>query len=119
MPDKRMLTVFRVTGLRTSQSDDALERALKIVIHKSMLKEEISNINFELAIVPSCYDVEQKRVALVKFRGEVPQFLSQPVGNPSGYRTIEMGGTYIKFDRDFSGFTQLYAPQPGRPVTAE
>jgi len=111
-----MSTVFRVTGLRTSQSDDALETALNTVIHDSMLMEERSNINVDLAIVPSCYDVEQKRVALVRFRGQVPHFLSQLV---DGCLTFEMGGTYIKFDRDFSGFTQLYAPHPGRLVTAE
>jgi len=92
---------------------------LKAVINDNLLEEERSNINVDLVIVPSCYDVEQKRVALVKFRGGVPNFLSELEKEPLGHRPIEMGETYINFDCHFFGFTQLYTPCPGVPVTAE
>ena len=71
------------------------------------------------AIVPSCYDCERERAALVDFRGGVPDFLSELVANPLGDWQMEMDDTDINFDCHFFGFTQLYTPAPGKPVTAE
>lgn len=114
-----MHTVFRVTGLRTGQSDDELEATLKAFINDNLLEEERSNITVNSAIVPSCYDVEQKRVALVKFRDRTPEFLSELKEDPLGNLPMEMGGTFINFDCHFLGFTQLYTPSPAELVTAE
>lgn len=69
--------------------------------------------------MPSCYDDEQERVALVEFCGGVPEVLSELEANPLGDWQVEMGGTDISFDRHFFGFTQLYTPKPDAPITAE
>lgn len=111
--------VFRVTGLEAGQPDDKLEAALKAVINHSLSEEEKSGIELITAIVPSCYDDERERVALVEFRGGVPKFLSELVAHPLKDWQMVMGDADISFDCNFFGFTQLYAPRPGEPVTAE
>ncbi|ELR05319.1 hypothetical protein VC83_01566 [Pseudogymnoascus destructans] len=87
-------TVFRVTGLPASQPDDELNEALKAAIDDNLAGEL-----WNAAIVPSCYDNEEK-VALVEFHGGVPAFLSELMANPLG---------------DW----QLYTPKPGSPATAD
>jgi hypothetical protein len=119
MAAKRKSTVFRVMGLATRQPDDALEASLKAVINDNLSKEERSGIEVAISVVPSCYDCDGERIALVQFRDEVPKFLSELVINPLGDWQIEMGDTDINFDCHFFGFTQLYTPTPGEPVTAE
>jgi hypothetical protein len=111
--------VFRVTGLGADQPNDELEAALKAVINRGLLEEEKSGINAITAIVPSCYDSEREKVALVEFRGGVPKFLSKLVAHPLEDWQTEMGDADINFDCNFFGFTQLYATRPGEPVTAE
>ena len=111
--------VFRVTGLPASQPDDALNTALKAAIDDNLLEEEKLKLNITTAIVPSCYDNEQERVALVEFYGGVPTFLSELVANPLGDWQVEIGDLDINFDCHFFGFTQLYTPKPDAPVTAE
>ena len=116
----RNSTVFRVTGLATTQPDDMLEEAMKAAIEGNLLEEERSGIQIITAIVPSCYDEDRERVALVEFRGGVPRFLSGLVANPLGDWQIEMDDeTDISFDCHFFGFTQLYAPKPDSPTVAE
>ena len=110
--------IFRVTGLPASQPDDELERALKDFIDNNLVDEEVVKRNVVTAIVPSCYDDEEK-VALVEFRGGVPKFLSELEANPLEKYQDEMGDTDISFDRHFFGFTQLYTPNADAPVTAE
>jgi hypothetical protein len=56
---------------------------------------------------------------LVEFRGGVPKFLSELVAHPLKDWQMVMGDVDINFDCNFFGFTQLYAPRPGEPVTAE
>lgn len=120
MTSSRNSTVFRVTGLGTTQPDDALAVVLKAAIHGNLLEEERSAIQGFTVVVPSCYDEESERVALVEFRGGVPKFLAELVVNPLGNWQVEMDDdTDITFDRHFFRFTQLYAPKPGVPVTAE
>jgi hypothetical protein len=111
-------TVFRVSGLPASQPDE-LGAILTATIDDSLSVEEKSMLHVNMAIVPSCYNNEQESVALVEFRGEVPKFLSELVVDPLGDWQIEMGDTDINFDCHFFGFTQLYAPKPDAPVTAE
>ncbi|KAJ4190506.1 hypothetical protein NW767_011334 [Fusarium falciforme] len=111
--------VFRVTGLPALQPDDELNTALKTVIGDNLSDEEISQLNITTAIVPSCYNNEQDRVALVEFRGGVPDFLSELVANPLGDWQVEMDDVDISFDQHFFGFTQLYTPKSDAPVTAE
>lgn len=119
MASPRKSTVFRVTGLVTTQPDNVLDEALKATIHGNLLEEEISGIQVITAVVPSCYDEERERIALVEFRGGIPKFLSELTDNPLGDWQIEMGVMDINFDSHFFGFTQLYAPKPDAPVTAE
>ncbi|KAM5358060.1 hypothetical protein ACJZ2D_015635 [Fusarium nematophilum] len=119
MAPRKKGPVFRVTGLPASQPDDELNTALKTVIDDSLSDEEKSQLNITTAIVPSCYNNEQDRVALVEFRGGVPDFLSDLVANPLGDWQVEMDDVDISFDQHFFGFTQLYTPKSDAPVTAE
>jgi len=107
--------VFRVTGL---QPDVELNTALKAAIDDNLLEEEQSKLHVSAAVVPSCYDDEQ-RVALVEFHGGVPTFLSELAADRLGDWQVEMGDMDISFDCHFFGFTQLYTPKPDAPVTAE
>ncbi|KAF2191836.1 hypothetical protein K469DRAFT_654999 [Zopfia rhizophila CBS 207.26] len=111
--------VFRVTGLPASQPDNELNTALKATIDDNLLEEEKSKLQVSTVIVPSCYDNEQERVALVELHGGVPAFLSELVANPLGDWQVEMGDTDISFDQHFFGFTQLYTPKLDVPVTAD
>jgi hypothetical protein len=119
MASRKKGTVFRVTGLSASQPDDALNAALKAAIDDNLSEEERSELGVSTVIVPSCYDHEQERVALVEFHGGVPTFLAELIANPLGDWQMEMGDTDISFDCYFFGFTQLYTPKPDVPVTAE
>jgi hypothetical protein len=119
--------VFRVSGLPASRSDDELKETLKFAIEDNLEADEQSKLTFHAAIVPSCYGNGEK-VALVEFGSGVPAFLSKlmvnplddPAHNPPDDWQIELDDdTDISFDKNFFGFTQLYAPNPGLPVTAE
>ncbi|KFZ13479.1 hypothetical protein V501_03685, partial [Pseudogymnoascus sp. VKM F-4519 (FW-2642)] len=111
--------VFRVTGLPASQPDDELNEALKAAIDNNLDEDEPSKVTLNAAIVPSCYNNDEK-VALVEFQGGVPAFLSELMANPLGDCQVEMGDdTDISFDQHFFGFTQLYTPKPDAPTTAE
>ena len=109
-------TVFRVTGLPASQPDDELKEALKAAIDDNLAEDEQSKLTPNTAIVPSCYDNDEK-VALVEFYGGVPAFLSELMADPLGDWQFEMADTDISFDQHFFGFTQLYTPVS--PATAE
>lgn len=112
-------TVFRVTGLPALRPDDVLTTTLRATIEGKLSKEEKSKLKPIIAIVPSCSEPDDERVALVEFVGGVPGFLSKLVANPLEKHHEEMGDTDISFDCHFFGFTQLYKPEPGTPVTAE
>ena len=117
MAAKKKGIVFRVTGLPASQPDDELKEALKAAIDKE--EDESSKVTLNAAIVPSCYNNDEK-VALVEFQGGVPALLSELMADPLGDCQVEMGDdTDISFDQHFFGFTQLYTPKPGSPTTAE
>jgi hypothetical protein len=110
--------VLRVTGLAASQPDDELTAELKATISDDLTDEEKSDIDFRVAVVPSCYSDEEK-VALVECRGGLPAFLSALAADPLAEWQVDMGDTDVSFDQHFFGFTQLYTPQPDAPVTAE
>jgi protein SERAC1 len=78
MAARKKGTVFRVTGLLASQPNDELNEALKAAIDNNLAEDE----QWNAAIVPSCYDNEEK-VALVKFHSGVPAFLSKLMANVS------------------------------------
>ena len=106
--------VFRVTGLSRAFSDRDLQAALQETLNDNFTDNEKSQIQTRIAIVPSCYEADTQRVALVQFGGGVPQFLSELIANPFGDWQVEMGGNDINFDCHFLGFTQLYTPHtPG------
>lgn len=92
---------------------------MRLPFSDNLSQEERSKLTVNTAIGPSCYDNEQERVALVEFRGGVPEFLSELEANPLGDWQVEMGNTDISFDRHFFRFTELYAPKPDAPVIAE
>ena len=118
MASKKRGPVFRISGLPASQPDDELNAALRDAIHKNFTEDEKSKLTFHTAIVPSCYDNEE-RVALVEFHGEAPGFLSGLKDNPLGDWQVDMDDVDINFDKHFFGFTQLYTPKGDQPVTAE
>ncbi|KAF1347228.1 TPR-like protein, partial [Lizonia empirigonia] len=83
--------------------------SLKAAISDDLTNEEKAKINVRVAVVPSCYNNEEK-VALVECRGGLPAFLSALTADPLGEWQMEMGDTDINFDQHFFGFTQLYTP---------
>ena len=88
-------------------------------LNENFTDDERSHIKAEITIVPSCYESDTQRVALVQFRGGVPQFLRELRVDPLGDWQVEMGDDDINFDCHFFGFTQLYAPDDNEPVVAE
>ena len=119
MATRRKHPVYRVTDLLTIQPDDELDAALKAAINENLSDQEKSVLQVVTTIVPSCYNSEHERVALVEFRDGVPSFLAELRSNPLGDWQIEMGDTDISFDCHFFGFTQLYKPRLEGQVTAE
>lgn len=111
--------VLRVTGLPAAQPDQELEVSLKAAIDEELTDEERQMIDVRVAIVPSCYDSDEEKVALVECRGGLPDFLAELKADPLAESQMEMGDTDINFDQHFFGFTQLYTPQAGVPVVAE
>ncbi|KFY31766.1 hypothetical protein V493_00848 [Pseudogymnoascus sp. VKM F-4281 (FW-2241)] len=116
MAARKKGTVFRVTGLPASQPDDELKEALEAAIDDNLAEDEQSKLTPNTAIVPSCYDNDEK-VALVEFYSGVPAFLSELMADPLGDCQIDMADTDVGFDQHFFGFTQLYTP--ALPATAD
>lgn len=110
--------VFRVTGLPACQPDDNLKAALAATIEDELSDEEKAKLKVRVTVVPSCYD-DKKRCALVDFSNGVPAFLSALEEDPLGDWQTETSHGDISFDKHFFGFTQLYTPTNGMPITAE
>ncbi|KAJ6118319.1 hypothetical protein N7471_013786 [Penicillium samsonianum] len=119
MASQRKSHVFRVTGLSRELPDEDLEIALQEALNDKFSDDERSHMKAEITIVPSCYESDTQRVALVQFRGGVPQFLHKLRVDPLGDWQVEMGYNDINFDCHFFGFTQLYAPDENEPVVAD
>ncbi|KAI7971152.1 hypothetical protein EIK77_002352 [Talaromyces pinophilus] len=119
MASQRKPHVFRVTGLSRGLPDGDLQTALQKALNDNFTAGERSQIKTEITIVPSCYESDTQRVALVRFRSGLPRFLTELTTNPLGDWQIEMGDEDINFDSHFFGFTQLYAPDEKKPVIAE
>lgn len=120
MASQRKSHVFRVTGLSRELPDRELNTALQGTLHNNFTGDERSHIQAEITIVPSCYDSDTQRVALVQFRGGEPQFLHELRVNPLEDWPVEMGeDNDINFDCHFFEFTQLYMPDDNEPVVAE
>ncbi|KAJ5765936.1 hypothetical protein N7520_005495 [Penicillium odoratum] len=111
--------IFRVTGLSREQPDENLKTALQEALNDNFIDDERSQMKTEITIVPSCYESDTQRVALVQFRGGVPQFLYELRLNPLGDWQVEMEEDDINIDCHFFGFTQLYAPDDNEPVAAD
>jgi hypothetical protein len=124
MASQKKSHVFRVTGLSRElpdgdlKTDGNLRTALQEALDDNFTDDERSQIA-EITIVPSCYESDKERVALVKFRGGVPHFLHELRVDPLRDWQVEMGDDDINFDCHFFGFTQLYAPDDSEPVVAE
>ncbi|KAL3428598.1 hypothetical protein BDV09DRAFT_201434 [Aspergillus tetrazonus] len=121
MTNRQRSHVFRVTGLSADQSDENIEASLRNKLNEELTPEERSRIQAKITIVPSCYEPDTRRVALVQFRGGMPQFLSELAANPLENWQMEMGDDEdndVNFDSHFFGFTQLYAPRE-KPVVAD
>jgi hypothetical protein len=119
MASQKKSHVFRVTGLSRDQPDWELETGLQEALNENFTAGERSQIKAEITVVPSCYESDTQRVALVQFRGGMPQFLAELTTNTLGDWQIEMGDEDINFDSHFFGFTQLYAPDENETVVAE
>jgi hypothetical protein len=110
--------VFRVTGLPVDKAELDVQSTLAKTIRDVLSHDEQQRLEVHIACIPSC-DESKTSSALVEFRGGTPEFLSQLDHDPLSDWQVEMGNADINFDCHFSGFTQLYATTPGRPVTAE
>ncbi|KAF7502176.1 hypothetical protein GJ744_006772 [Endocarpon pusillum] len=119
MASRMKRPVFRITGLPALQPDDELKATLVAAIDENLSEDEKPKLRINAAIVPSCYDNEQERVALVEFHGGVPAFLSALTADPLGDWQVEMGDGDISYDQHFLGFTQLYTPKVDTPVSAD
>ncbi|KAJ5751290.1 hypothetical protein N7533_008318 [Penicillium manginii] len=125
MNSQRKSHVFRVTGLLKElpdgnlKTDEDLRTALQEALDDNLTDEERSQVKAEVTIVPSCYESDIERAALVQFRGRMPEFLSELRVNPLGDWQVEMGDDDINFDCHFFGFTQLYAPDENKPMVAD
>ncbi|KAJ6003887.1 hypothetical protein N7540_013169 [Penicillium herquei] len=119
MASQRTSHVFRVTGLSRKLPDGDLETALQGALNDNFTNDERSQIKAEITIVPSCYESDAERVALMQFRGGVPLFLHELRVDPLGDWQVEVGDDDINFDCHFFGFTQLYAPDENEPVVAD
>ncbi|KAJ5660388.1 hypothetical protein N7507_006839 [Penicillium longicatenatum] len=119
MASHRMSHVFRVTGLSRELPDRDLKTALQEALNDNLADDERSQIKIEITIVPSCYEIDTQRGALVHFRGGVPQFLNELTADPLREWQVEMGDSDINFDCHFFEFTQLYAPDENGPVVAD
>ncbi|KAJ5348541.1 uncharacterized protein N7506_001794 [Penicillium brevicompactum] len=117
MANQRKSNVFRVTGLLKEQPDGDLETTLREALNDNFTNEERSCITAAITIVPSCYESVTQRVALVQFRGGLPQFLHSL--DPLGDWQVEMEDDDINFDCHFFGFTQLYTLDENKPVDAD
>jgi hypothetical protein len=119
MASRKKSTVFRVTGLIRDQPDEALKTLVRATIDKHLSNDEKLQIETEITIVPSCYESNRKRTALVQFCSGSPAFLSELTNNSHEDWSVEMGDNDISFDRHFFGFTQLYMPAEEESVVAE
>ena len=81
--------IFRVTGLPADQPDDALKVELEAAIDSNLSKEERPKIQVMMDVVPSCYDNEREKAALLEFQGGFPDFLSELKANPLGDWQVE------------------------------
>jgi hypothetical protein len=116
MPVPKKGPILRVTGLSASQPDEELAASLKAVINDDLTEEEKTKIKLKVAIVPSCYDSDEKKVALVECIGGLPAFMPS---DPLDDWQLLMDDTDINLDQHFFGFTQLYAPETDAPITAD
>ena len=89
--------VLRVTGLAASQPNEELTALLQAAINDNLTNEEKSKTDVRVAVVPSCYNDEEK-VALVECRGGVPAFLSELIADLLGESQMEIGDMDINFD---------------------
>ncbi|KAJ5884884.1 hypothetical protein N7495_009394 [Penicillium taxi] len=119
MTSQKKSHVFRVTGLSRALPDGDLKTVLQETLNDNFTDDERSHIKAEIIIVPSCYENDTQRVALVQFRGGVPQFLHELRVDPLGDWQIEMEDDDINFDCNFFGFTQLYASDENKPVAID
>ncbi|KAK5989711.1 Ankyrin repeat domain-containing protein 6 [Cladobotryum mycophilum] len=119
MATKKKGPVFRVSDLPALRSDDELIITLKASITSAPCKTGNAP-SVTIAIVPSCYnDNNEERVALVEFNDEVPDFLADSKEDPLGEWELEIDNAYVRFDRHFFGFTQLYTPKSDTDAIAD
>jgi hypothetical protein len=65
MASRKNSHAFRVTGLSRERPDEELKAALQEAISDNFTDDERSQIKAEITIVPSCYESDTQRVALV------------------------------------------------------
>lgn len=117
MPRQRKSHMLRVTGLPRELSDENLKTVLQEALNENFAEGEGSQINADITIVPSCYESDTQRVALLQFHGAAPQDLRDL--DPLEDWQVEMDGNDLSFGYHFFGFTQLYTPEENKPVDAE
>jgi hypothetical protein len=92
-------------------SEDQQARAfLMAAIRVELAEEERTILKVGIEIIPCCYR-DGQRSALVHFVGGDPTFTFDQKGQPKDEFQISVDSADINFDRNFYGFTQMYATE--------
>jgi hypothetical protein len=108
-----------VTGLSRKLLDKDLATVVQEALADDFTNNEGLHIKADITILSSWYEGDIQRVALVQFRGRVPQSLHELRVDPLGDWQAETGDDDINFDCHFFGLTQRYALDGNEPVLAE
>ncbi|KAK2596797.1 hypothetical protein QQS21_006126 [Conoideocrella luteorostrata] len=118
-------TVYRVTGLPASKTEDGLRTAIRALIEEKLPEDERHLIELDVAIMPDCAKENTWKVALVKLlvqkqeHNELLQFPYKLESQPTGIWQTILDGAEISFDRHFHGFTQLNTPKTDSSINAD
>jgi len=98
------------------EEDQQAEGFLKAAILIELSSDERSSLKTRIEILPSCYH-DDTRSALLHFDGGVPKFLQSCAKQLVEERQIDVYDIDLNIDRNFYGFTQMYATAEN--ITAE
>lgn len=107
------LYIFRAVGLpldATTSDFDELQSFLED-------GEKLNLVPDACAIVPSCSIADDSKTGMFGVRLPLPSFLSKDT--TGSVWEFSLRGHDIQIDRNFFGFTQLYATEPEKPIIAE
>jgi hypothetical protein len=90
------------------EEDQQAESFLKAAILIELSSDERSSLKTRIEILPSCYH-DNIRSALLHFRNGVPKFLQSSTNELVEECQTDVYDVDLNIDRNFYGFTQMYA----------